>query len=81
MVQGRVLLRVLSGLGLIAAVLVVFAGAHGGLASGANHETEVRVAARLLADGRMEFALQQREAGGGWGERVRRSRRRLHALR
>ena len=70
MMPGRALLLVLSGLGLVAAMLVVFAGTHGGLASGANHETEVRVAAQRLADGRMEFALQQREAGGGWGERV-----------
>ena len=70
MMPGRAPLLVLSGLGLVAAVLVVLAGAHGGLASGASHETEVRVAAQLLADGRMEFALQQREDGGGWGERV-----------
>ena len=30
---------------------------------------EVRVAAQLLADGRMEFALQERRANGEWGER------------
>ena len=30
---------------------------------------EVRVAAQLLADGRMEFALQERQANGDWGER------------
>ena len=30
---------------------------------------EVRVAAQLLADGRMEFALQERQADGSWGER------------
>lgn len=30
---------------------------------------EVRVAAQLLADGRMEFALQEREPDGLWGER------------
>ena len=30
---------------------------------------EVRISARLLADGRIEFALQPR-AGGGWGERI-----------
>ena len=30
---------------------------------------EVRVAAQLLADGRMEFALQERESNGSWGER------------
>ena len=33
-------------------------------------EAEVRVAARLLADGRMEFAAQQRGADGAWGERL-----------
>ena len=32
-------------------------------------EIEVRVAAQRLADGRMEFALQQREADGTWAER------------
>ncbi len=30
----------------------------------------MRVAARLLADGRMEFAAQQRGADGEWGERL-----------
>ncbi|MCY4616470.1 MAG: S1C family serine protease [Chloroflexi bacterium] len=30
---------------------------------------EVRVAAQLLADGRMEFALQEREPDGSWAER------------
>ena len=33
-------------------------------------EAEIRVAARLLADGRMEFAAQQRNADGEWGERL-----------
>ena len=69
MMPGRALLLVLSGLGLAVAVVAPFGGAHGGLASGVNHETDVRVAARLLADGRMEFALQQREAAGEWAER------------
>ena len=39
-------------------------------ASGAGHETEVRITAQRLADGRTEFALQQREADDGWGERL-----------
>ena len=39
-------------------------------ASGAGHEAEVRISARLLADGRTESGLQQREADGGWSERV-----------
>ena len=38
-------------------------------ASGAGHEAEVRISARLLADGRTEAGLQQREADGGWSER------------
>ena len=36
---------------------------------------EVRVAAQLLADGRMEFALHEREADGEWGERRLSARR------
>ena len=32
---------------------------------------EVRIAAQLLADGRMEFALQERSADGSWAERRR----------
>ena len=39
-------------------------------ASGAGHEAEVRISARLLADGRTEAGLQQREADGGWSERL-----------
>ena len=39
-------------------------------ASGAGHEAEVRITAQRLADGRTEFALQQREADGGWSERL-----------
>ena len=36
-------------------------------ARGAEGETEARIAARVLADGRIEMALQQREAGEAWG--------------
>ena len=39
------------------------------LTATAEAGVEVRVAAQLLADGRMEFALQEREAGGSWAER------------
>ena len=39
-------------------------------ASGAGHEAEVRISARLDADGRIEAGLQQREADGGWSERL-----------
>ena len=38
-------------------------------AHGADGEVEVRVAAQRLADGRTEFALQERQANGEWGER------------
>ena len=40
---------------------------------------EVRVAARALADGRVEVALQTRTPGGGWGGRVAPPRRFLPA--
>ena len=42
---------------------------------GSSHETEVRIAAQRLSDGRTEFALQQRDAQGNWGERILPSRR------
>ncbi|MXW23085.1 MAG: hypothetical protein F4Z96_00100, partial [Chloroflexi bacterium] len=54
----------------VVAFLALLAGAGAIPVSTASHEAEVRIAAQLLADGRMEFALQRREAGGGWGERV-----------
>ena len=36
----------------------------------ASGDIEVRITARRLADARIEFALQVREASGGWGERL-----------
>ena len=39
-------------------------------ASGAGHEAEVRISARLLADGQTEAGLRQRQADGGWSERL-----------
>ena len=39
-------------------------------AQGATVETEVRITAQRLADGRTEFALQHRESDGEWSERV-----------
>ena len=57
--------RKLALAGLVVAVLV--AGAASALAQDAG--SEVRIAARRLADGRVEFALQPR-SGGGWGARV-----------
>ena len=58
-------MRKLTLAGLVAAVLA--AGAASALAQ--DGASEVRIGARRLADGRVEFALQHR-AGGGWGERV-----------
>ena len=59
-----------------AAPAVVLAALVVGLASAASAseaqsgEAEVRIAARLLDDGRVDFALQQRD-GGSWGQRLR----------
>ena len=55
---------------IVASALLAIAGALGTLVNGEEDEAEVRVAAQLLADGRMEFALQQRQPGEDWGERV-----------
>ncbi len=56
---------------LVTAALLVLAllGVSGAGAQGLDSEVEVRVAAQRLADGRTEFALQQREADGLWAER------------
>ena len=61
----RVRLAVLAVAGLLAML-----GVTAITASGTGHETEVRITAALAVDGRIEFALQQREADGGWGERL-----------
>ena len=55
-------------LALAAAMLLAGLGPSGGAAQEAG-QAEVRVAARLLDDGRMEFALQERAPGESWGER------------
>ena len=49
---------------LLALLLAATPAAHG-----QQDELEVRVAAQRLADGRTEFALQERQANGSWGER------------
>ena len=54
----------------IAAVLLVVLGIAAPAAHGADGEAEVRIAAQRLANGRTEFALQQRRADGAWGERL-----------
>ena len=55
---------------LAVAGLVAVLGATAISASGTGHEVEVRITAQRLADGRTEFALQEREADGEWGERL-----------
>ena len=61
----RARLAVLAVAGLIAVL-----GVTAITASGAGHAAEVRITAQRLASGRTEFALQQREADGGWSERL-----------
>ena len=61
----RVRLAVLAVAGLVAVL-----GVTAITASGTGHETEVRITAALAVDGRIEFALQQREADDGWSERL-----------
>ena len=53
----------------VAVGLALVVGAPAAFAQGPG-ETELRVTAQRLADGRTEFALQQRAADGGWGERL-----------
>ncbi|MCY3807561.1 MAG: hypothetical protein OXG91_13940, partial [bacterium] len=43
--------------------------------AGGASEVDVRIVARRLDDGRVEFGLQQRDADGSWGERLLPSRR------
>ena len=54
-------------LGVLAGVLGVLAVA---VIAGQDASVEVRIGARNLEDGRVELALQGREASGDWGERV-----------
>lgn len=64
--------------GWLLAVLALLAVIAGGATWAATHsvETDVRIAAQRLSDGRVEFALQQR-IGGEWSERIRPSGRYL----
>ena len=55
---------------LVALLLLALLGVPVAAAQGGGGEVEVRVAAQRLADGRTEFALQEREADGAWGDRV-----------
>ena len=60
-----------AGLAVLAvAALMAVLGVTAITASGAGHETEVRITAQRLAGDRIEFALQEREADGEWSERL-----------
>ena len=53
-------------------VLAIALGARGSLLSvtdASGLEFDVRITARLVSSGSTEFALQQQDAGGTWGER------------
>ena len=52
----------------LAVAFVIGAVAVGAIAASSAGETQVRISARQLEDGRIEFALQQ-DDGDGWGER------------
>ena len=53
-----------------AAVLLVLCGIAAPAAHGADGDIDVRITAQRLADGRTEFALQQRQQDGEWGDRL-----------
>ena len=62
--------RVTLPLGAVALLVLLLAAAPAAPAAhGQESAVEVRVAAQRLADGRTEFALQERLADGSWGER------------
>ena len=53
-----------------AAVLLALCGSAAPAAHGADGDIDVRITAQRLADGRTEFALQQRQLGGEWRDRL-----------
>ena len=55
--------------GLLAAILLVGLSAFAQAAHAVAGQIELRVAAQRLADGRTEFAIQERREGEEWGER------------
>ena len=61
--------RLILSLAVVAVALVTLIAATEVAAQGAGGEAEVRIVAQRLPDGRTEFALQERQAGGMWGER------------
>ena len=54
---------------LIIALLVGVIALGAGIAVAHSDGTEIRITAMRLDDGRIEFAVQERE-GEGWGERI-----------
>ena len=56
-------------------VVAIGAGLLPAVASAQETDSVVRIVARRLDDGRVEFGLQQRDAGGEWGDRLLPSRR------
>ena len=63
----------------LAVALLCVAGVIAGTAAAAQTDDGLRILARRLADGRVELALQQRHAGGEWGQRLLPQRRFVHA--
>ena len=60
-------------------VVILVAGAAPGVVGAQSIDSDVRIVARLVADGRTEFGLQRRGGGGDWGERLLPARRFLPA--
>ena len=56
-------------------VVILVAGAAPGVVGAQPIDSDVRIVARLVADGRTEFGLQQRGGDGDWGERSLPARR------
>ena len=56
--------------GLLAVLLGAVAAFGIGLAAAQNSGAEVRIEARRLGDGRVEFALSERGTDGEWGDRI-----------
>ena len=73
--------KIWGGVSVIGAFLIMGAMVFGitGAASSTSQEVEVRVSAKRLADGRTEFAVQQRDGNGEWSDRILPSRRLLSA--
>ena len=68
-------LRWVVRLALLVALLLSLPAINLSTAHGVETGTEVRITAQRVADGRTEFALQQRGEDGGWGARILPARR------